>query len=182
MPIKLPGDPPLAGASFSLRPAYVFSSASLSQPIHSLAWISSLISMASIYSQPITHSYPHPSTVKPSFQLSKHPSSSDAPLFGCAAHFNLSAMDVPASMDGGPFRAPSAVGQSLSPARAAELSENGEIFDSDDDGDPPTLRQILGSPKQVIEVVDLTCDGDGDSEGDDGNHTGVSWLRYTRTA
>jgi hypothetical protein len=154
------------------------SSASLSQSTHSLAWISDLISMASICSQPITHSYPHASTVKPSFQLSKHPSSSDASLFGCAARFNLSAMDVPASMDGGPFRAPPAVGQPLSPTRAAELSEDGEIFDSDDDGDLPTLRQILGSPKQVI---DLTCDGDSDTEGDDGNHTEVSWLRYTRT-
>ena len=45
--------------------------------------------------------------------------------------------------------APLAVGQPLSPARAAELSEDGEIFDSDDDGGLPTLRQILGSPKQV---------------------------------
>jgi len=75
-------------------------------------------------------------------------------------------------MDGGPFRAPPAVGQSLSPTRAAELSEGGEIFDSDDDGDLPTLRQILSSPKQVIEVIDLTCDGDGGSEGDDG---GKEW-------
>jgi hypothetical protein len=60
----------------------------------------------------------------------------------------------------------------LATARAAELSEDGEIFDSDDDGDLPTLRQILGSPKQVIEVIDLTCDGDGGSEGDDG---GKEW-------
>jgi len=82
-------------------------------------------------------------------------------------------MDVPASMDGGPFGAPPVVGQSLSPTRVAELSEDGEIFDSDDDdGDLPTLRQILGSPKQVIEVIDLTCDGDGGSEGDDG---GKEW-------
>jgi len=137
--------------------------------------------MASICSQPITHSYPHASTVKPSFQLSKYPSSSDASLFGCAARFNLSTMDVPASMNDGPFRAPLAIGQPLSPARAAEPSEDGEIFDSDDDGDLPTLRQILGSPKQVIEVIDLTCDGDSDSEGDDGNHIEISWLRYTRT-
>jgi hypothetical protein len=34
----------------------------------------------------------------------------------------------------------------------------------------------------VIEVIDLTRDDDGDNEGDDGNHTGVSWLRYTRRA
>jgi hypothetical protein len=137
--------------------------------------------MASICSQPITHSYPHAFTVKPSFQLSKQPSSLDASLFGCAVRFNLSAMDVSASMDGGPLWAPPTVSQPLSPARAAEFSEDGEIFDSDD-GHLPTLRQILGSPKQVIEVIDLTCDGNGDSESDDGNHTKVSWLRYTRTA
>jgi hypothetical protein len=103
---KAPRRSPFAGVSFSLRLADVPPSASLSQPIHSLAWISDLISMASICSQPITHSYLHASTVKPSFQLSKYLSSSDASLFGCAARFNLSTMDVPASMDGGPFRAP----------------------------------------------------------------------------
>jgi len=70
-------------------------------------------------------------------------------------------------------------------ACAAELSEDGEIFDSDDaddDDDLPSLRQILASPKRAIEVIDLTCDDDGDSEGDDGNNTEVSWLRDTRTA
>ena len=130
MPIKLPGDPPFAGASFSSRPAYVPSSASLSQSTHSLVWISDLISMASTCSQPIAHSYPHASIVESGFQFSKPPPSSDASLFGCAARFNLSAMDVPASMNGRRFQAPPAVGQSLPPACAAELSEDGEIFDS----------------------------------------------------
>jgi hypothetical protein len=66
-------------------------------------------------------------------------------------------------------------------ACAAELSEDGEIFDSDDadDDDLPSLRQILASPKRAIEVIDLTCDDDGDSEGDDGSHTEVRCLRYT---
>ena len=66
-------------------------------------------------------------------------------------------------------------------ASAAELSEDGEIFDSDDadDDDLPSLRQILASPKRAIEVIDLTCDDDGDSEGDDGSHTEVRCLRYT---
>ena len=67
-------------------------------------------------------------------------------------------------------------------ACAAEFSEDSEIFDSDDDGDLPSVRQILDSPKQVTEVIDLTRDNDGDSEGDDDNITEVSWLRYTRTA
>jgi hypothetical protein len=44
------------------------------------------------------------------------------------------------------------------------------------------VRQILASPKRVIEAINLTYDDDGDSEGGDGNHTEVSWLRYTRTA
>jgi hypothetical protein len=87
-------------------------------------------------------------------------------------------MDVPALMDGGRFQAPPAVGQPLPPACAAELSEDGEIFDSGDDYDDlPTVRQILDSPKQakrVIEVINLTHDGDSDSEGDDGHHTEVS--------
>jgi hypothetical protein len=158
---KAPRRSPLAGASFSLRPAYVPSSASLSQSTHSLVWISDLILMASICSQPIVYSYPHVSIVELGFQFSKSPSSLDASLFGCAARFNLSAMDVPASMNGGRFQAPPAVGQLLPPAYAAELSEDGEIFDSDND-DLPSVRQILASPKRVIEVIDLTCDDDGE--------------------
>jgi hypothetical protein len=47
VPIKLPGDPPFAGASFSSPSAHVPSSASLSQSTHSLVWISDLILMAS---------------------------------------------------------------------------------------------------------------------------------------
>jgi hypothetical protein len=184
VPIKLPGNPPFAGASFPSHPAHVPSSASLSQSTHSLVWISDLISMASTCSQPIAHSYPYASNVESSFQFPKPPPS-DASIFGCTARFNLSAMDVPASMNGRRFQAPPAVGQPLPPACAAELSEDGEIFDSDaddDDADLPSLRQILASPKRVIEVIDLTCDDDGDSEGDDGSHTEVSCLRYTRTA
>jgi hypothetical protein len=133
VPIKLPGDPPFAGASFSLRPAHVPSSVSLSQYTHFLVWINDLISMASTCSQSIAHSYPHSSTVKPSFQFSNPLSSSDASLFGCAARLNLSAMDVPTSMNGRRFQASPAVGQPLPPACAAEPSEDGEIFDSDDD-------------------------------------------------
>jgi hypothetical protein len=142
--------------------------------------------MASTCSQPIAHSYPHASIVESGFQFSKPPPSSDASIFGCAARFSLSAMDVPASMNGRRFQAPPAVGQPLPPACAAELSEDGEIFNSDDDDavddDLPSVRRILASPRPAIEVVDLTGDDDGDSEGDDGNHTEVSCLRYTRTA
>ena len=90
--------------------------------------------------------------------------------------------------DSGRFRAPPAVDQPIPSACAAELSEDGEIVDSDDDDDDDLLsvRQILALSTRVIEMADLTCDDDGDSEGDsegdDGNHTEVKWLRYTRAA
>jgi hypothetical protein len=82
------------------------------------------------------------------------------------------------SMNGRRFQTPATVGQPLSLACAAELSEDGEIFDSDDD-DLPSVRQILASSKRAIGVIDLTCDNGGDSEDDNGNHTEVSCLRYT---
>jgi hypothetical protein len=93
-------------------------------------------------------------------------------------------MDVPASMNGRRFQALPAVDQPLLSACAAEFSEDGEIFDSDaaDDDDLPSVRQILASLKRAIEVIDLTCYDDGDSEGDDGSYTEVRCLRYTRTA
>jgi hypothetical protein len=77
VPIKLPGDPPISGASFSSRPAHVPSPTSLSQSTHSLVWISKVISMASTWSQPVAHSYPHASIVELGFQFSKPPSSSE---------------------------------------------------------------------------------------------------------
>jgi hypothetical protein len=139
VPIKLPGDSPFAGASFSSLPAHVPSSASFSQSTHSLVWISGLISMAFIYSQPIAHSYPYASIVKSGFQFSKPPPSLDASIFSCAARFNLSAIDIPALINGRRFQAPPAVGQPLPPTYAAELSEDGEIFNSDND-DLPSMK------------------------------------------
>jgi len=106
-------------------------------------------------------------------------------------------------MDDRRFQTSPAVGQPLPPTYAAEPSEDGEIFNSADDDDLPSVRRILASSKQVInltrddddnppsvrqilalpkQVIDLTCDDDGDSEGDDGDHTEVSWLTYTRAA
>jgi hypothetical protein len=94
--------------------------------------------MAFICSQLIVYSYPPVFIVESGFQFSK-PLPSDASILGCAPRFNLSAMDVPASINGRRFQAPPAVGQPLPPAWAAELSEDGEIFDSDDD-DLPSIR------------------------------------------
>jgi hypothetical protein len=125
---------------------------------HSLVWISDLISMASTCSQPIAHSYPRTPIVELGFQFSKPPPSSDASLFGCATRFNLSAVDVPASMNGCHFRAPPAVGRSLTPACAAELSEDGEIFDSDDDDNLSSPSRIRTPPEPLKRAIDLTRD------------------------
>jgi hypothetical protein len=84
-------------------------------------------------------------------------------------------------MNGRRFQAPPVVGQPLPPICTAEFSEDGEIFDSDDD-DLSSVRQILAFSRRAIEVIDLTCDDDGDNEGDNGSHIKISWLRYTRTA
>jgi hypothetical protein len=110
VPIKFLGDPPLAEASFSSRSVHMPFSASLSQSTHSLVWISDLVSMASTCSQPIAYSYPHISIIESGFQFLRPLPSSDASLFGCAAHFNLSTTDVPASMNSRCFQASPAVG------------------------------------------------------------------------
>jgi hypothetical protein len=80
------------------------------------------------------------------------------------------------------FQAPLAVGQSLTPACTAKLPEDREIFDSEEDGGLSSPSQMQGPPKPSQQVVDLTCDDDGDSEGGDTDHTEVSWLRTIRTA
>jgi hypothetical protein len=152
--------------------------ASLLQSTHFLVWIGDLISMASTCSQPIAHA----SIVELGFQFSKPPPSSDASRLGCAARFNLSAMDLPASINGRPFQAPRAVDELLLSACAADLSEEGEIFDSDDDDTLSSPSRIRAPPEPSKRVVDLTRDDDGDSEGGDGDYTEVSWHRTTRTA
>jgi hypothetical protein len=58
-------------------------------------------------------SYPYASyasIIKLGFQFSKSPPS-DASVFGCAARLDLSAMNLPAPMNGSGFRALLAVGQ-----------------------------------------------------------------------
>src|SRR5271156_1983263 len=60
----------------------------------------------------------------------------------------------------------------------AHLSEDGEIFDSDD-GDLSPPRRSQPHPKQV---VDLALDDGDDGVGDNGNDVnGVNLLRNTRT-
>jgi hypothetical protein len=143
-------------------------------------WISNLISMASTCCQSIAHSSADASIVTFSKLLPPY----DASWFGCTARFNLSAMDLLAPMDDRGFQAPSAVSESLPSARTADLSEDGEVLDSndDDDDDLRSVKQILASSKRAKRVIDLTGDDDDDGEGGDGDFTGVSWLRNTRMA
>ena len=54
--------------------------------------------------------------------------------------------------------------KTLPSARTADLSEDGEILDSDDD-DLPSVKQILASSKRAKRAVDLTGDDDDDREG-----------------
>ena len=109
--------------------------------------------MASTRCQPIIHSYPYAFTMESGFQPSKPPTSSDTSRLGCAVRFNLSAMDLPVSMNGR-FQV-SAAGQLLPSARTTDVSKNREIFDSSsDDNNLPSVKQ--------------TGDDDDDREGDDG--------------
>lgn len=84
------------------------------------------------------------------------------------------------------FKALLAVGQLLPPAHTADLSEDGEIYDSDDDGDDddndddydddgpssPSQTQALSKPSK--QVIDLICDDDDLSEGEDGGLLQIS--------
>jgi hypothetical protein len=143
-------------------------------------WISDLISIAFICSQPIAYSYSYVFIVKSVFYFSKS-LPSDTSIFGCATPFNLSTINVPASINSYRFQAPPAVGQSLPSACAAELSEDGELFDSGDDN-LLSIRQILVSLKRAIKVINLTCGDNNDNKNDNSNYTEISCLRYTRTA
>jgi hypothetical protein len=57
--------------------------------------------------------------------------------------------------------------ETLPSARTADLSEDGEILDSNDDG-LPSVKQTLASSKRAKRAVDFIGDDDGDREGDDG--------------
>jgi hypothetical protein len=135
--------------------------------------------MASTCCRPIIDNYcPHNSTIKIGFQFLTPLNPLNAAVFGNTTHFNLSTVEKAALRTDLRSRAPRAVNQLSPAAYTAELPKNGEISDSDDDDDDVlSLRQILASPKQVIEVIHLTSDDD-----DDGGLTEVSWLRNTQTA
>ena len=123
---KAPGDPSFVGASFSFLPACVTPPLLFCNLFLSLVWIGDLISMVSKCFQPIAHSCtPHKSIAKLGFQFPNPPQPSDASVFGCAARFNLSGMDTPASMNDLRSQAPPAVGQRLPSARTASPSEDG---------------------------------------------------------
>lgn len=104
--------------------------------------------MASTYCQPIADSRSHKSIVKLGFQFSQPLKPSDASVFGYAARFNLSLMEIAAASTDLRSQAPPAVGPLLPSARNADLPEDGEISNSDDDDLPP-FEQILARAKPV---------------------------------
>jgi hypothetical protein len=169
---------------YPLALAYVPSSTSLSQSTHPPVWVGDLISMASIYCQPIIHSYPHVFTIESGFQSSKPSTSSDISRLGYTTHFNLSAMDLPVLINSR-FQVPPAVSQLLPSTRTADLLKDREIFNSDDDDNNnddnnlPSVKQILASSKWPKHVIDITGDDNDNRESDDSDFIKVSWLRTT---
>ena len=113
--------------------------------------------MALTCCQSIADRYRYRPIFKLGSQPPKSPASLDAIALGCAARFNLSKLDEPASMDGRRFQGPLAVGQFFSSGCMADLPEDGEIFDSDEDGLP--LSRKIPTPSE--QVVDLITDDDG---------------------
>src|SRR5947207_2229497 len=121
--------------------------------------------MASTCYQPIADSYPYKPISNLDFQLSKPPTSSDATALGCAAHFNLSPVNMPGLMHDRRFPGLPAAGQSLSSGCIIDPLEEAEISDSDDDDGLPSVREIIARSKSTI---DLTLDDD-DNTGDKDN-------------
>jgi hypothetical protein len=135
--IKLWVIPPFCWSFFSLSPSLchvLFLSRNL---LILLCGHAIPISMASVYNPTIADSSSYEPTFKLDFQRLKSPAPSDAIALGCAARFNLSALDQAVMMD---------------------LSADTEISDSDDDSFP-SVREILARLKQK-EVIDLTTDDD----------------------
>ena len=117
--------------------------------------------MAPTCCQPIVDRYRYRPIFKLGSQPPKSPASLDAIALGCAARFNLSKLDEPASMDSCRFQGPPAVGQFLSSGCMADLSEDGEIFDSDDGlplppgrSPPRQSRWLISSPMMTGVATD----------------------------
>jgi hypothetical protein len=106
-----------------------------------------LMSMASMSCQPMADSYDYGPILKLDFQSLKPPAPSDARALGCAARFNLLPVDEQGSMSGHRFQSLHTAGQPLSSACRADLSEDGEISESDDDDDLPSVMKILAGAK-----------------------------------
>jgi hypothetical protein len=98
----------------------------------------------------------------------------DASIFGCAARFNLFTIDVLASINGRRFQTLPVISQSLPSIYAAELSKDGEIFNSNNNDDFPFVRQILISLRRVIIVINLIYDNNNNNKGNNNNYIKVS--------
>jgi hypothetical protein len=126
--------------------------------------------------QPIANNCLYKLILNLDFQFPKPSASSDATVFGCAAHFNLSPVNTPGLMHNHRLQGLPAAGQSLSSGCTADSREEAEVSDSDDD-ELPSVGKIIARSKSII---DLTLDDDDDSAGDK-NTIEVSWLTITRT-
>jgi len=123
--------------------------------------------MASVYNSTITDSSPYEPTFKLDFQCLKPPAPSDTITLSYAARFNL---------DEHRFGGAPAMSWFPSPSYKVNVSEDGEISDSDDDS-LPSVGEILARLKQK-EVIDLTAaDDDGGGDGDVEDVIEVSGLR-----
>jgi hypothetical protein len=127
---KVPYTPPLRWESLYPLALTCVPSASLSQSTHSPVWVGDLISMASMLSTD------HP-------QLS--PRFHHGIRLSVLATSNLLAARLYRSLQSvrdGP------AGQLLPSSRTADLSKDREIFNSGDDSDLPSVKQILASSKR----------------------------------
>jgi hypothetical protein len=112
--------------------------------------------------------------VKSGFQSLKPLTSLDTLRLGYTARFNLSAMDLPVSINDR-FQVPLAVGQLLLSARTADLLKDGEIFNfNDDDNDLLFMKQIVIFLKWAKLMINFIGDDDDNREDDDGDFIKVN--------
>jgi len=102
--------------------------------------------MASTCCQPITHSSADASIVKFSKPLPPY----DASWFGCTPRFNLSAMGLPAPMNGHGLQALPAVGQSLQPAVGPVVDLTCDDDGDSEGGDADHTEAASGSPTNSV--------------------------------
>jgi hypothetical protein len=105
-----------------------------------------LMSMASMSCQPMVDSYDYGPIFQTGFSVLETSGPQSARLRRSLQPFSRGRAG---SMNGHRFQSLYAAGQPLSSACRADLSEDGEISESDDDDDLPFVMKILGVAKGV---------------------------------